>query len=148
LSETVDHKRPFAYTAAPVQSAWREETVSGNPQFGSHVRALREAKRRVDRDFTLRRFAQAMGVSPTYLSRIERGEVSPPPAGRIRRIAELLDVDPDDLLRRAGKLAPDIEAFVRAQPAVSRFLRVAQERRVTPDELVGFTRELLAREPR
>jgi HTH-type transcriptional regulator, competence development regulator len=115
--------------------------------FGVHIRALREAKRRVDRDFTLRRFAAALGISATYLSRVEVGQTPPPRAARIKRIAELLDTDPDELLRLALKPDPELVDLLIASPALVQFVRTAKACRATPGELAGFARELRGRTP-
>lgn len=46
--------------------------------FGSYVRQLREQRREVNRRYSVRQTAQRIGVEPAYLSKIERGDVSPP----------------------------------------------------------------------
>jgi transcriptional regulator with XRE-family HTH domain len=48
------------------------------PQFGQYVRKRREALRAADRRFSLRRVASRIGVEPSYLSKVERGEQPPP----------------------------------------------------------------------
>ncbi len=89
--------------------------------FGERVRALREARK-----ITLRRFAGTVGMSPTYLSKVERGEFPPPGEEKVLAIAEALQQDPDELLALAGRVASDLPAIIRRRPhEMATFLRTA-----------------------
>ena len=59
--------------------------------FGTRLR-----ERRVEADYTLRKFAEQLGVSSTYLSQVEQGKYDPPTAERAARIAEIFGEDPGD----------------------------------------------------
>ena len=91
--------------------------MAGNPEFGKRIRTLREAKLRTDPKFTLRGFAKEVGISPTFLSKVERGEFDPPKAERIKKMAELLGVDADELLALANKVDPELEEIIKERPA-------------------------------
>ncbi len=80
--------------------------------LGSSIRFLREA-----RQLGLRRFAGATGLSPSYLSRIERDCVPPPSAEIIERIAAALRTDPDELLAAAGLLPRAVLNLIQSRPA-------------------------------
>ena len=56
--------------------------ISGKEKFGDFVRREREAK-----EIGLREMAKMIGVSPTYLSKIERDEFPPPAEDKVRKIA-------------------------------------------------------------
>lgn len=90
--------------------------MAGNPLFGKKIRELREAKLKTDPKFTLRQFATAVGISPTFLSKVERGEFDPPAAHNIIKMAELLGVDADELLALANKFDPELEKIIKEQP--------------------------------
>jgi HTH-type transcriptional regulator, competence development regulator len=93
----------------------------GVQRFGATIRALREEKR-----IGLRQFARMLGVSATYLSKIEREEMPPPAEDRVKEIAWLLDQDADELLALAGKVASDLNEIIRNQPReMAAFLRTA-----------------------
>ena len=79
--------------------------------FGAIIRGLRE-----DRQIGLRQFARMLGMSATYLSKIEREELPPPAEERVKEIARLLERDPDELLALAGKVASDLNEIIRTQP--------------------------------
>ncbi len=92
--------------------------MAGNQEFGKRVRDLREARLKTDPAFTLRQFATAVGISATFLSKVERGEFDPPAADKIMKMAELLKVDADELLALAGRVDPELNAIIRENPTV------------------------------
>lgn len=104
-------------------------------KFGALVRREREAK-----EIGLREMAKMIGFSPTYLSKVERGEVPPPAEDRVRRIAEILDRDPDALLALAGRVASDLTDIIRRRPReMADFLRAA--RGLTAEDMARLARQ-------
>lgn len=74
-------------------------------------------KKRVEKGFSLRRFAELVGVSPTYLSHVEQGKVDTPPrAERVRRMAELLGENADEWSALAGRMPEDLPDIIKQQP--------------------------------
>jgi len=115
--------------------------VAGNPAFGRRIRELREAKKRLDPKFSLRQFALAAGISATFLSKVETGEFDPPGSDKIKRMAELLGVNADELLAQAGKVDPELPGIILDQPkAMADFLRTAREKRISEKQLIELTR--------
>jgi len=55
-------------------------------------------------------------VSPTYLSKVERDEFPPPAEDKVRKIAEIINRDPDELLALAGRVSSDITEIIKRQP--------------------------------
>ena len=102
--------------------------------FGEYVRARREARRRDDRDFSVRQVAARVGVEPSYLSKIERGEQRPPSEATIVKLAEDLDEDADALLAMAGKVSSDLQAVIRHRPRL--FADLIRELKNMPDHAV------------
>ena len=86
--------------------------------FGDRIRVLREQKAGADPSFTLRKFAQAVGLSPTFISKMERNEFAPPKAENIKKMAVLLGCDADELLALANKVDPELETIIKENPAV------------------------------
>lgn len=84
--------------------------------FGNHVRQLRVQRREVNRRYSVRQVAHRIGVEPAYLSKIERGDVSPPSEDIIRRLAADLGEDVDLLLALAGKVSGDIVEVIARRP--------------------------------
>src|SRR5262249_42901222 len=85
--------------------------MAGGKSFGALVRRQREAK-----EIGLREMAKKIGVSPTYLSKIERGGFDPPAEDKVRKIAEIIGRDADELLALAGKVASDLTEIIRQRP--------------------------------
>jgi transcriptional regulator with XRE-family HTH domain len=112
-------------------------------EFGKRVRELREAKKLSDSRFTLRRFAQEVGVSATFVSRMENGEAPPPKAEKVKKMAELLGEDPDELLALAGKVDPELPEIIRERPkAMADLLRTARAEGLTEEEIRKVTDRL------
>ena len=84
--------------------------------FGSFVRTRREELRESDPAFSVRRVAKRIDVQPSYLSKVERDEVSPPSEETTRKLARELDVDSDLLLAMAGKVSSDLQDVIRRRP--------------------------------
>jgi len=103
-------------------------------EFGSYIRATRERLRAGDRRYSVRQVAQRIGVEPAYLSKIERGEQSPPSEATIRRLAEDLSLDADVLLALAGKVSAELQAIIRQRPEL--FAQLLRELRDLPDHAI------------
>lgn len=101
--------------------------------FGQRLR-----EKRIEKGYSLRRFAELVGVSPTYLSQVEQGHCDPPTAERVRRMAEILGENADDLTALAGRVPDDLPAIIQEQPSpIAEFLRAA--RGLTPEQLRELT---------
>ena len=84
--------------------------------FGGYARQLREQCRQANRRYSVRQTARRIGVEPAYLSKIERGEVSPPTEQTIRRLAAELGEDVDVFLAAAGQISSDIREIIVQRP--------------------------------
>ncbi len=83
----------------------------GRPKhFGQVLREKREGR------FSLRKFAGLVGVSPTYLSQVEQGNVQPPTADRVKRMAEILGENADELIALAGRVPEDLPEIIQESP--------------------------------
>lgn len=102
--------------------------------FGDFVRTRREELRQNDRSFSLRQVAERIGIQPSYLSKVERGEVAPPGEETIRRLADELSVDRDTLLALGGKVSTDLQETIRRRPEL--FAQLIRELRDLPDQAV------------
>jgi transcriptional regulator with XRE-family HTH domain len=104
-------------------------------KFGAFIRARREA-----REIGLREMAKMIGVSPTYVSKVERDEFPPPAEDKVRLIAGVIGCDVDELLARAGRVATDLSDIIKRNPVeVAALLRTT--RGLTADELNRLARE-------
>ncbi len=85
--------------------------VKAREKFGAFIRREREGK-----EIGLREMAKMIGVSPTYLSKVERDEFLPPAEDKVKAIAQIIGCDADHLLARAGRVSTDISDIIKRQP--------------------------------
>jgi len=69
-----------------------------NKSFGKYIREVREELREERQEYSVRKVAGRLGVQPSYLSKVERGEVAPPSEATIVRLAAELEQDADESL--------------------------------------------------
>lgn len=102
--------------------------------FGKYIRQIRESHREQDSSFSVRKVAARIGVQPAFLSKVERGEQSPPSEAKIIALAEVLEEDPDVLLALAGKVSSDLQEAIMERPKL--FARLIRELKRAPDEML------------
>ena len=102
--------------------------------FGTFVRNKREALRKGDPTFSLRKVAERIGVQPSYLSRVERGLEAPPSEETIIRWADEINVDRDVMLAIAGKISSDLVRAIRKRPEL--FAELIRELNDMPDHAI------------
>jgi transcriptional regulator with XRE-family HTH domain len=108
--------------------------VSEKERFGEFVRRERKAK-----EIGLREMAKMIGVSPTYLSKIERDEFPPPAEDKVRKIAAIIGCDADELLARADRVSSDLSEIIKRRPVqVAALLRTTKG--LTADDMVRLAR--------
>jgi transcriptional regulator with XRE-family HTH domain len=104
--------------------------------FGQWLREKRVAK-----GFSLRKFAEKVGVSPTYLSHVERGAADPPTAERVKTMAELLEENADEMIALAGRVPEDLPEIIQRRPTeIPELLREANG--LTADQLRELTEQI------
>jgi len=109
--------------------------------FGEFLRERRMARAAESGAFSVRQLAGRVGIEPSYLSKIERGEQPPPGEETIRRIATELGEDPDALLALAGKVSSDLLRIIREHPTqVGELLRSI--RRVPAKRVAEMARQV------
>jgi transcriptional regulator with XRE-family HTH domain len=102
--------------------------------FGDFVRKRRETLRKRDERFSVRQVAQRIGVEPSFLSKVERGDVPPPSEAKVVALARELGEDPDVLLALAGKVSSDLQEAIRKRPEL--FGSLLRELKDMPDHAV------------
>ena len=110
-------------------------TIETKRTFGATVRRERER-----RQLGLRQFAKMVGVSPTYQSKIERDELPAPAEDKVVRMAALLELDCDELLALANRVASDVTAIIKRRPReLASFLRTVNG--LSPSEFARVTEQ-------
>lgn len=109
--------------------------------LGEQMRKAREARQEGDKKaWSLRRVAARLGIEPSYLSKLERGELAPG-EDLLCRIADELGGDKDVWLALGGKVSQDLREIIAKRPAL--FASIIRELREMPDDaLVRMAREV------
>jgi transcriptional regulator with XRE-family HTH domain len=105
-----------------------------NEIFGQYIRDRRMLLQKEDRKFSLRQVATRIGIQPSYLSKIERGEQTYLSEEKISALARELDEDIDVLLALHGKISTDIQEIIRKRPQL--FTQLIRELKNMPDHAV------------
>lgn len=94
-------------------------TINSRESFGANVRRLRDQQ-----DISLRAFAARLGISATYLSKVERAELPPPGEDIVKAIAHALGENEDAMLALAGRVAKELTRIILTNPLpLASFLR-------------------------
>lgn len=102
--------------------------------FGNLIRKTRLRAQADDRKHSLRKTAGRIGIQPSYLSKIERGELPPPGEEVICKLAADLGLDADVLLAMAGKVSSELQEVIRQRPEL--FGALLRELKSAPDNAV------------
>lgn len=104
-------------------------------RFGEFVR-----RERASQEIGLREMAKMIGVSPTYMSKVERDEFPPPAEDKVRAIANIIRCDVDELLALAGRVSSDVAEIIKRQPAeLAALLRTANG--MSAEQIARLTRQ-------
>ena len=100
--------------------------------FGERIRRIRK-----ERNLGLRKTASMVGISATFLSRVETGKEQVTPGEEtIRKLAEALGDDFNELMQLAGRITTQVKDYMNTDPGMPEFLRRAQESNLSSDELM------------
>lgn len=98
-------------------------TINEPLAFGQALREKRTAAK-----ISLRRFAELLGVSATYLSQVEQCNAPPPTAERIQHMAELLNTSADPLFALAGRVPEELARLIHRHPVeLPRLIRLVAD---------------------
>ena len=89
---------------------------------------LKESRLNHPGNLSIREVSRRAGIDVSYLSRMEKNEVAPPREEVILKLAEVLEIeDPDDLLRLAEKIPPDVQEIIKQNyDEMPSFIRMAK----------------------
>lgn len=79
--------------------------MTDNIPFGEYIR---QARLSLKPSLSLRKCAKTVDITAPYLSGIERGRLGSPAHDVILKIAEVLNINPDYLLFKGGKIPNDV----------------------------------------
>lgn len=85
--------------------------MNAKDKFGKLIKNLREKV-----NMSQRKLAMELDITPTYMSKIERGEFPPPSEEVIKNMARILNYDTDELLACADKVDSELLSIIKSQP--------------------------------
>ena len=104
-------------------------------ELGDYLRERRTALYESDKAYSANQVARRVGVTPSYLSQVERGLTqSPPSEETLVALADDLGLDRDVVLALAGKVAADLRQTILRRPRL--FAQLLRELRDAPDHAV------------
>lgn len=105
--------------------------------FGARLK-----RKRTSQGLGLRETASKVGISATYLSRIENdAEKSPPSEEKILKLAEVLNDDFDELMVLAGRVPEEVTDWIKSDAGMPAFFRQAKQDNISADELLKMLKE-------
>lgn len=118
--------------------------MAGYSNFGEFLQ-----QKRIVRGITLRKMAELLGITPPYLSDIEKDRRNPPEMEKLEQISSILLLSAEDktvMLDLAGKkrntVAPDLPKYIMERSYVSAALRTARDLDADEADWQRFVQEL------
>lgn len=110
--------------------------------LGERLKRLRDSRK-----LGLRETAIKVGISATYLSRLEKNqETSPPSEEKIRALSVVLQDNFDELMQLAGRVSSEVAEMIKADTNMPAFLRRAREKNLSAERLLKLIDEQDAKE--
>lgn len=109
-------------------------------------------KKRVEKQITLRKMADMLGVSAPFLTDVEKDRRNPLDMEKLKLLAKILELSKEDnerMLNLAGRkrneVAPDLPEYIMERDYVSAALRTARDLGAGEEEWSRFVEELKKR---
>lgn len=109
-------------------------------------------KKRTEKEITLRKMAEMIGITAPYLTDIEKDRRNPPEMEKLETIARILNLSDEDkaiMFDLAGKkrnsVAPDLPEYIMERDYVSAALRTARDLDASEQEWLNFVEDLKKR---
>ena len=109
-------------------------------------------RKRTEKQITLRKMAEMIGITPPSLIDIEKGRHNPPEMEKLELISQILmlnDEDKTTMYDLAGKkrnsVAPDLPDYIMEHDYVSAALRTARDLDASEADWLKFVEELRQR---
>lgn len=110
------------------------------------------SKKRVEKQITLRKMADMLGVSAPFLTDVEKDRRNPLDMEKLNLLADILDLSKEEnelMLNLAGRkrnaVAPDLPEYIMERDYVSAALRTARDLGAGEEEWNRFVEELKKR---
>ena len=109
-------------------------------------------KKRTEKEITLRKMAEMIGITAPYLTDIEKDRRNHPEMEKLETIARILNLSDEEkaiMFDLAGKkrnsVAPDLPEYIMERDYVSAALRTARDLDASEQEWLNFVEDLKKR---
>ena len=109
-------------------------------------------RKRTEKQITLRKMAEMIGITASYLTDIEKDRRNPPEMEKLELISQILTLNDEDkttMYDLAGKkrnsVAPDLPDYIMEHDYVSAALRTARDLDASEADWLKFVEELRQR---
>lgn len=85
--------------------------------FGRYLKSIR-----LQKNFNQNDLSQQADIKNTYLSKIENDKTDPPSEEVLIRLAVALEMNPNELIIRAGKVPAEFQQLILNEPEVFQYL--------------------------
>ena len=100
-------------------------------KLGDRLKRIRSS-----RGLGLRETAGKVGISATYLSRLENNLEGNPTEEKIRILADILQDNFDELMQLAERVPSDVTEMIKADLNMPAFLRTARDKNYSAEDLM------------
>jgi transcriptional regulator with XRE-family HTH domain len=92
---------------------------------------------RTERELGLRETARKVGISATFLSRVEHNDKRAVPGEKvIRTLSVVLEDDFDTMMQLAGRIAHDVASVIKSDVGMPAFLRRVRDQGISSNDLM------------
>lgn len=109
-------------------------------------------KKRTERQITLRKMAELIGITAPYLTDIEKDRRNPPEKEKLETISKVLNLSEEEKTvmfdfagKRRNSVAPDLPEYIMERDYVSAALRTARDLDASEEDWQKFVNELKQR---
>lgn len=96
--------------------------------FGQFIK-----RNRLDSGLTLKGLSDLSGLSITFISRLERDDLSPPGEEKLKKLAHIFKMDEEDMIFKAERVPSNISQMMIDRPDIVPILRLGSKK--TPEEV-------------
>jgi len=110
-------------------------------ELGQYLKQKRLEMQSLDSKYSLRQTAVRLGIQPSYLSRLERGQESSVSEELLQKLSADLALDPDVTLALAGKVSIKLQKIILKNPtSFASLIRTLEN--APADAILRITREV------
>lgn len=105
--------------------------------FHARLRRCREEK-----GLTQQQVAEASGISPGYLSKLENGPMHKPSDTALALLCKTLGLDPIEAASELGVVSPEVLSYIQDRPAAVQLIHMMAHNDIDPEYIISLLEDL------